>query len=153
LVQLDERARQFLDEHAPAAMVTLRRDGTPHVARVGVGVVDGKLLSSGLPTRLRTSHIRRDPRCTLFVFDPSGPQGAWRWLGLETTARILEGPEAPDHSVRLFRAMQAHLTPPPEPGWLFWNGAPKTEDEFRAIMVEERRLIYEFEIRRAYGLY
>lgn len=87
---LDERARGFLDEHAAAAMVTLRRDGTPHVARVAVGLVDGRLWSSGLPSRLRTGHLRRDPRCTLFVYDPSGPQGAWRWLGLETTATILD---------------------------------------------------------------
>jgi hypothetical protein len=100
-----DQQRQFLDQHHAAAMVTLRANGTPHVAQVGVVVVDGKLWSSGTQGRVRTRHLRRDPRCTRFVFDPP-----WRWLGLETT------------------------------------------EEFLQTMVEEERLIYEFEISRPYGL-
>jgi PPOX class probable F420-dependent enzyme len=150
---IDERAYEFLAQQTAAAMITLRPDGTPHVARVGVGLVDWKLWSSGLPSRLRTRHLRRDPRCTLFVFDPKNPANSWRWLALETTARILDGPDAPELNVRLFRVMQARLSPAPRPGHLYWEGKEKTEDEFLAIMVEGRRLIYEFEINRAYGVY
>src|SRR5439155_1314089 len=51
---MDERVAAFIDQNPSAAMVTLRADGTSHTARVGVGVVDGKIWSSGTQSRLRT---------------------------------------------------------------------------------------------------
>jgi hypothetical protein len=51
-----------------------------------VGLVDGSLQSSGTQTRVRTKHLRRDPRATLFVFDTTNP---WRWVGLEATVTIV----------------------------------------------------------------
>ena len=143
---MDDRLREFLDEHHAAAMVTLGRNGTPHVARVGVALVDGKLWSSGTQGRVRTGHLRRDSRSTLFVFDPR-----WRWVALESTATILEGPDIPEMSLRLIRVMQGQ--PPDSPGPAVWNGKEMTPDEFARIMVEERRLIYQFEIHRHYGLF
>lgn len=139
--------KSFLEQNRSAAMVTLRADGTPHVARVGVALVDGKLWSSGTQSRLRTKHLRRNPRSTLFVFDP-----AWRWLGLECVVTILDGPDAPELSLRLFRVMQDSM-PPKTSGNLVWVGVEKSPDEFLRVMVEEQRLIYEFEVRRAYGMY
>lgn len=41
----------------------------------------------------------------------------------------------------------------PPPGTLFWEGEPRTSDEFRQIMTDERRLIYQFEIIRSYGMF
>jgi hypothetical protein len=70
----------------------------------------------------------------------------------EATVIILEGPEVPAQSERLFRIMQAGMKPPPSPGHIFWEGAEKTVEEFRRIMVEQRRLIYEFTISRVYGM-
>jgi len=117
---------------------------------VGVTLVDiaggPRLWSSGVPERVRTRHLRRDPRSTLFVFDTS-PQR--RWLGLETTVTILDGPDAPELSRRLFQEMQKGMAPE---GKLFWAGSEKTPEELVEIMRQERRLIYEFEIHRAYGL-
>jgi PPOX class probable F420-dependent enzyme len=141
---MDDKVRAFLESNRAAAMVTLRTDGTPHVVRIGLALVDGKLWSSGTQTRLRTRHLRRDPRCTLFVFG-EGPG----YLGLETTVTILDGSDVPDQSVKLFQTMQPNATP----GTLLWFGQPRTYDEFKRLMVEEQRLIYEFEIKRAYGLY
>ncbi len=138
----------FLDHQHSAAMVTLRPDGSPHVARVGVALVDGRVWSSGTQGRVRTRHLRRDPRSTLFVFD-----GAWRWLALEGTVRILDGEDAPELSLRLFEEMQRDLQPRPAPGTIMWSGGERTIDEFLRIMVEERRLIYELEVERAYGLH
>jgi hypothetical protein len=40
---------------------------------------------------------------------------------------------------------------PGEP--IAWYGSPKTEEEFLRIMVEEQRLIYEFDVLRSYGMY
>jgi PPOX class probable F420-dependent enzyme len=138
----------FLEHQHSAAMVTLQPDGTPHVARVGVALVDGRVWSSATQDRVRTANLRRDPRSTLFVFD-----GAWRWLALEGTVEILDGSDAPELSLRLFEEMQRELEPRPGPGKILWSGGERTFDEFLRIMVEERRLIYQLEVERAYGLH
>jgi hypothetical protein len=113
-------------------MVTLRRDGSPHVARVGVGLVEGKLWSSAGQDRVRTGHVRRDPRAALFL------QGGHdqEWLGLDCRVSILEGDDAPQLNLALYRELK---------------GEPDDLQEYLDAMVAERRLIYEFEVIRAYG--
>lgn len=124
-------------------MVTLRQDGTPHAVRVGVAVVDGRIWSSGTRSRARTRRLRRDPRCTLFVFDD-----AWRYLTLETRVAILDGPDAPELNLRLMRVMQGRGA---DEG-VSWFGGEASPDEFLRAMAAEGRLVYEFEVDRAYGL-
>jgi len=143
---MDDSIRGFLDQVPSAAMVTLRRDGASHVTRVGVALVDGKIWSSGTQTRVRTKHLRRDPRSSLFVFDSE-----WRWLGAECTVTILDGPDAPELNLRLFERMQQGM--PSEPGRIGWFGRTLTHEDFLKTMVAEQRLIYEFSIVRAYGMY
>jgi PPOX class probable F420-dependent enzyme len=132
---MDERMRAFLEQHHAAAMVTLKADGSPHVARVGVGLVDGHLWSSGTKTRVRTAHLRRDPRSALMVLSQENP---WEWLGLETVVTIHDGPDAAERNLALYRALQ---------------GEPDDLREYLEAMVREERLIYEFEILRGYGQY
>jgi PPOX class probable F420-dependent enzyme len=143
---MDEGIRAFLAHNHSAAMVTLRPDGAQHAVRVGVALVDGKLWSSGTQTRLRTRHLRRDPRSTLFIFDSE-----WRWLTLECTVKILDGTDAPDLNLRLFQVMQQGMPLPP--GRINWFGGTLSHDEFLETMVQEQRLIYEFAIVRSYGMY
>jgi Pyridoxamine 5'-phosphate oxidase len=142
---IDEKASRFLETNHAAAMITLRADGTPHAVRIAVGLLDGRLLSSGTQGRLRTKFLRRDPRCTLFVFENTGPMA----LTLETTVRLVEGPEVTDLSLRFFRTLQ----PDSKPGTIVWFGQERSEDEFRRLMIEEGRLLYEFDVKRAYGLF
>ena len=132
----------FLQDHRAAAMITIGDEGMPKAVRVGIALVDGEIWSSGRRDRVRTERLRRDPRCTLFVFDP-----AYAYLTLETSVTILEGPDAPERSVRLFRAMQGKPTGP-----LSWYGKELDDDDFRRTMVDEGRLIYRFDVQRAYGL-
>ena len=112
---------------------------------LGVALVDGKLWSSGTQSRVRTRHVRRDPRATLFVFDQQ-----YGYLAIESTVRVIEGPEAPELSVRLFRTMQAGM-PHLERGTLMWYGRELTPEQFRQSMIDEQRLIYEFAPIRTYG--
>ena len=142
-VELDEKTLAFLEKNHSAAMTTMRKDGSPHTVRVGLALVDGKLWSSGTTGRVRTKHLRRDPRCSLFVFDP-----AYSYLVMDTTVTILEGPGAIDDSVRMFRQMQGR-----EAGPLQWFGGELPEEEFKQTLADEGRLIYEFEIMRSSGLY
>lgn len=139
---LPDSQRAFLEQHHDAAMITVARDGTPRSARVAVLLIDGKLWSSGTNDRVRTARLRRDPRCTLFVFAPG-----WEWLSVETTVRILDGPDAPELNIQLFRLLQDKPT-----GKLTWFGGEFDEDELLGILRDERRLIYEFDILRAYGI-
>jgi PPOX class probable F420-dependent enzyme len=149
---MEPDVRTYLERNHAAAMITLRRNGAAHAVRVGIDLHGEKVWSSGTQSRVRTKHLRRDPRCTLFVFD-SQEAGGWRWLTLECTVAILDGPEAPELNAAFFKQLQATMTPAPEPGKLLWYGQPKTEAEFLQAMREERRLIYEFTIERAYGMY
>jgi PPOX class probable F420-dependent enzyme len=145
---MDDAARAFLEKNRSAAMTTLRRDGTPHTVRIGLALVDGKIWTSSTQNRARTKHLRRDPRATLFVFDP-----AWAYLTLECRTTILEGPDVPEQSVRLFEVMQRDMPGRPPAGQIAWYGKPLSIDEFKQAMRDERRIIYEFEVLRSYGLY
>jgi PPOX class probable F420-dependent enzyme len=133
---------EFVSKNRSAAMITIGQGGMPKAVRVGVVVIDDKLWSSGTADRARTRRLRRDPRCTLFVFDPG-----YFWMSLETAVTILDGPDVPELSVRMFREMQGK----PE-GPLSWFGGDLDEDEFRQAMIDEQRLIYEFDVRRSYGM-
>jgi PPOX class probable F420-dependent enzyme len=149
---MEEDVRKYLETNHAAAMITLKRDGAPHAVRVGIGLHGDKVWSSGTQTRVRTKHLRRDPRSTLFVFD-SQEAGGWRWLTLECTVTILEAPDAPKLNLEFFKSLQAQMAPAPEPGKVLWYGQPKTEAEFLQAMRDEQRLIYEFHIVRSYGMY
>jgi PPOX class probable F420-dependent enzyme len=129
---VDDKVRAFLEEHHRAVQATIKPDGQPHVARIGIGLVDGKLWSSATQDRVRTGYLRKDPRSTLFVFT-DGPQA---WMGLETRVTILEGPDAPQLNLALYRVLA---------------GEPDDLDEYLQAMVDEKRVIFEFEITRAYG--
>ena len=132
---MDEKVRAFLERNHRAIMATTKEDGASHVARVGVGLVNGHLESSGTQGRLRTAHLRRDPRATLAVLDD---ESGWGWLGLETRVAIFDGPDAPQRNLLLYRVLA---------------GEPDDLDEYLDAMVAEKRLIYRFEIIRAYGQY
>lgn len=139
---LTDAQREFLESQHSAAMITTGPGGVPRAVRVAVALVDGKLWSSGTTDRVRTKRLRRDPRCTLFVFDDT-----WQALTLEATVELLEGADVPRQSMRLFRAMQKRPTGP-----ISWFGKELDEEEFLRAMSIESRLIYEFHIQRAYGL-
>ena len=140
---LGDRERAFLDANRSAAMITVGGDGVPKVARVGVALIGGRLWSSGTADRVRTRRLRQNPVSTLFVFDT-----AFAFLALETTVTILDGPDAPELNLRLFRLMQDKPAGP-----LSWFGAELDEADFLRTMTEEHRLIYDFEVHRTYGLY
>ena len=126
--------RKFLEDNHDAVMATTKEDGMPHVVRIGVGLVDGKLWSSGTQDRVRTAHVRRDPRATLMVMGDH----RWNWVGLETTVTILDGPDAPQLNLKLYRVLA---------------GEPDDVDEYLDAMVKEKRLIYEFEPLKSYGMF
>jgi len=139
---LSDADLDFLERQHSAAMITIGAGGMPKVVRVGVARVGEKLWSSGTEDRVRTRRLRRDPRCVLYVHDAT-----YGWLALETTVTILEGPDAAHQSVELFRVMQGKPDGP-----LSWFGGEYDEAGFRQRMVDERRVIYQFEVTKSYGM-
>ncbi len=131
---MDDRLRRFLEVNHAAIMATIKDDGRPHLVRCGVGLVEGKLWSSGTQTRVRTGYLRRDPRATLLVMSDN----PWRWAVIESRVTILEGEDAPEKNLALYRVLA---------------GEPDDVDEYLEAMVRERRLIYEFSIDNTYGEY
>ena len=61
---------------------------------------------------------------------------------------IIDGPDAAALNLTLFRQMQDKPTGP-----LSWFGGELDETDFVARMESEGRLIYEFDVHRAYGLH
>lgn len=132
-MHMDELARKFLEENHTAIMVTVRANGTAHVARVSCGLVDGELWSSGTKNRVRTKHLRVNPHATLCVFARDR-----RWIGVEATVTIHEGPDAPERALALQRAQHRE---------------PEDVDAFLKDMAAQERIIYEFAPVRIYGSY
>lgn len=128
-------------------MITLRDNGTAHMARIEVCVVDGHVQATGSPGLVRTKNLRRDPRCSLFIFGPHPT-----WLGLETTATILEG-NIGAALISLHRARHPNsptgtvIAHDDELG----HDRPYSEEEFLAHASAEHLFIYQFEINRTYG--
>lgn len=133
---------EYIRSNPSAAMITVGSDGMPKAVRVGVTLVDGKLWSSGTEGRVRTARLRNDPRCTLFFFGKG-----YEALTVETRVEILDGQDVADQSVRMFRTMQDRPT-----GSLMWFGTELDEPEFRQMLVDQGRIIYEFHPGKAYGI-
>jgi PPOX class probable F420-dependent enzyme len=133
---MDERIEKFLKDNHLAVMTTLRPDGSPHSVMVGVGLVDGRLWSSGTQDRVRTKHLRKDNRATLLLLNRDNP---WSWISIDSHVTILDGPDAVDRNQALYQVIT--------------GGLPENLEEYRQAMVDERRLIYEFSIDRTYGSY
>jgi PPOX class probable F420-dependent enzyme len=131
---MDDKVRQFLEENHTAVMTTTKKDGTPHVAMVGIGLVDGELWSSGTQDRVRTGHLRRNPRAALCVLTDN----RYKWLGIEANVDILDGPDSVEQNLALYRVLA---------------GEPDDLEEYKAAMVKEKRLIYRFDIERTYGMF
>lgn len=133
---MDEKVREYLEKHHDTIMTSLKKDGTPHVARVGAGLVDGKLWSSSTNTRVRTSNLQRDPRSTLMVLGGT----RWEWLGLETEVEIIDdGDGTIKENLALYRVLAGK--------------DPEDMADYERGMRDEERIVYQFNIKRAYGQY
>lgn len=133
---MDERVENFLNQNHLSVMTTLKRDGTPHSVMVSVGLVDGRIWSSGTLTRVRTKHLRRNSRAVLCVLNRDNP---WSWLAIESRVTILDGPDAVDQNQTLYEVIT--------------GGPPENLAEYRQAMADEQRIIYEFSIDHTYGSY
>ena len=83
----------FLDVAHVVDLVTLRRDGAPHVAPVWYQHVGGRVLVMAEASSVKVRNIRRDPRVAISAATQSEP---YAYVLVEGTAEVwTEGVEGP----------------------------------------------------------
>jgi PPOX class probable F420-dependent enzyme len=100
-------------------LMTVRRDGRPHLSPVTGGVDDdGRLVVSTYPERAKAVHLRREPACSVLVHSDVWDDSYVQVYG---TAEVLDMPsaEAEEGLVEYFRCISGE-----HPDW----------DEYRAAM-------------------
>jgi PPOX class probable F420-dependent enzyme len=125
-------AATFVADHARSVLVTRRRDGGLQASPVRV-LVDssGALVAITRAATAKARNLIRDPRFTLCSISDgwTGP-----WMTIEGSAEVHELPGALDR-LRDFYAQRDGSLPP--------------DDEFRATMEREGRVLIEFTVERS----
>ncbi|MCK9895630.1 PPOX class F420-dependent oxidoreductase [Frankia sp. AgB32] len=119
-----DAAIDFVREHHRAVLCTTRRDGTPQMSPVTVGVdPGGRLRVSTRLTAFKVSHVQREPVVRLCVLPDEffGP-----WLQITGTAEIIRLPAAMELLVEYYRELSGE-----HPDW----------DDYRAAMERDQRCI------------
>jgi PPOX class probable F420-dependent enzyme len=131
-MDLDE-ARAILRTQHHAVLATWRRDGTPQLSPVTVGVdQEGYPEISSRVTAYKVRNLRRDPRAYLCVFPDTFYGG--QWVQLDGTVHILDLPDAMEPLVEYYRRISGE-----HPDWA----------DYRAAMVRDQRVLLRMTITRA----
>jgi PPOX class probable F420-dependent enzyme len=91
-IPLPEAARALLESDAVAHVVTLDKDGGPHVTGAWVGLDGDEIIFATLPDQRKLRNLRRDPRIALSI--PTTTTNEWgllEYLVVYGTARVTEG--------------------------------------------------------------
>jgi PPOX class probable F420-dependent enzyme len=127
------QAVAFMRANHNAVLHTFRRDGSPQLSPITVGVDDdGRALVSSRETAFKTKNLVRDPRATLCVLNPHF-YGDWAYV--DGTCEVVHLPEAMDLLVAYYRQVRGE----DHPDW----------DDYRAAMERDQRVILRITIERA----
>jgi PPOX class probable F420-dependent enzyme len=130
-MDLDE-ARRFLASNHRAVLATGRRDGSPQLSPVLVGLDrEGRATVSTRETAMKTLNARRDPHVWLCVLND---RFYGNWIQLAGTAEVLSLPEAMEPLVDYYRGISGE-----HPDW----------DDYRRAMVRDRRVLLRIELTAA----
>lgn len=121
-------------------LVTRRRDGRPQLSNIVYAMApDGMARISVTDDRAKTRNLRRDPAASLYVPGDS----FWSYVVFDGTAALSPVTEAPgDETSEELVALYRDIRGEDHPDW----------DEYRQVMVDERRLVVRFRPTHAYGM-
>ncbi|MBA2560606.1 MAG: PPOX class F420-dependent oxidoreductase [Propionibacteriales bacterium] len=121
-------------------LATLKRSGRPQLSNISYHLdIDQQLVRISVTDgRAKVSNVRRDPRVSLLVSSQDG----WSYAVLEGTADLSPVAAAPDDAtvdelVEVYRGIRGE----DHPDW----------DEYRQVMVDDRRIVLRFTVDHAYG--
>ncbi len=119
-------------------LVTLKRDGRPQLSNITY-VYDGERIRISLTDdRAKTKNLRRDPRASVYVNGPNGRS----YVVLEGKAEL--SPVAADP----YDAVVEELVDYYRKG----SGEHPDWDEYRAVMVQDKRVMFSMVVDHAYGM-
>jgi PPOX class probable F420-dependent enzyme len=127
-----EAALRFVAENHRAVLATRRRDGSPQLSPVTIGVNDeGYAVISTRETAVKAKNVRRDPHVSVCVFSDGfyGP-----WAQIDGTAEVVSLPEAMDGLIDYYRRISGE-----HPDW----------DDYRDAMQREKRVLLRITPERA----
>jgi PPOX class probable F420-dependent enzyme len=125
-------ALTFLRQHHNAVMATTRSDGSTQMSPITVGV-DGedRVVVSSRETAYKVKQLRARPRAAICAFTD---RFYGEWVQVEGPVEILSLPEALEPLVDYYRDIRGE-----HPDW----------DEYRSVMVRDRRVIIRLTVERA----
>ena len=86
-MKIPQEVRKLIEVGTPAHLVTLNRDGSPHVTLVWIGLDGEDVVAGHLPENRKVKNIRRDPRVAISL--------------QATTKSSMASPSTPCSTVRL----------------------------------------------------
>jgi PPOX class probable F420-dependent enzyme len=124
--------------HGLGVLVTLKRDGRPQLSNVTY-VFDGERIRVSLTDgRAKTKNLRRDPRASLYVDGPGGRS----YVVLEGKAELSPVAADPYDDVVEDLVDYYRTASGEHPDW----------DEYRRVMVTDKRLVFSMTIDHSYGM-
>lgn len=92
MMPLPKSARELVESGALAHLVTLRRDGSPQVSCIWIGLDGEEIVSGHLGERQKLVNVRRDPRVALSLEGTRiHPPGLKEYLVIHGRARVEAG--------------------------------------------------------------
>lgn len=131
----------FARSHHQGVLVTRRADGRPQLSNILYDVSGSGAVAriSVTESRAKTRNLRRDTSATLYVPGDS----FWSYVVLDCTAELSPVAAAPgDATVEELVGLYRSIRGDDHPDW----------DEYRAVMVSERRLVVRLRPTHAYGV-
>jgi PPOX class probable F420-dependent enzyme len=108
----------LIESGALAHIVTLNRDGTPHVTLIWVGIEDDEIVAAHLPRNQKVRNIERNPRVVISMeATTKSNYGLTEYAVIHGTARITEGgaPELLQKLAYVYMGPGVKFPPMPNP--------------------------------------
>lgn len=138
---LDRSLLALAASHDLGVLATIKRDGRPQLSNVNYFFDPETLRAkvSVLDGRAKVANVRRDARVSMLVSSDDG----WSYAVLEGTAELSAVAAAPDDAtveelVEVYRSIRGEE----HPDW----------EEYRRVMVDDRRLVLRLAVEHVYGL-
>jgi nitroimidazol reductase NimA-like FMN-containing flavoprotein (pyridoxamine 5'-phosphate oxidase superfamily) len=110
-----QRVWALFDAHKHKVLATVRKDGSPRVSGIELGLTDGSLWLGSMPGARKAADLRRDPRFALHSSSPDPPDDPTSWAGdAKLSGRAVEVTDPGEVSRHLGAASQ-----PENPSYLF----------------------------------
>jgi PPOX class probable F420-dependent enzyme len=91
-MKIPQELKDLIESGAHAHLVTMNKDGSPHVTVVWIGVEGDEIVAAHLPRNQKVRNIERDPRVVISLEATSTSNfGLREYAVLHGQARITEG--------------------------------------------------------------